>query len=98
VGCRDVSAPDGYPRIVESPTLQAAEKGDRVTMPCVAVGSPQPNISWVKDFVPISHTDSRITILSSGKKDSAVSRPVSQSVSQSVSPSVSQSVNRWACE
>jgi len=59
-------APAGYPRIVESPSLKAVEKGRGTVMMCEATGNPEPVISWLKDSVPVDMTDQRLQILPSG--------------------------------
>lgn len=59
-------APTGYPRIVESPSLKAVEKGRGTVMICEASGNPEPVISWLKDMVPVDMTDQRLQILPSG--------------------------------
>jgi len=59
-------APDGYPRIEESPTLKAVEKGRGTVMICSGTGNPQPVISWLKDSVPVDTSDQRLQILPSG--------------------------------
>ena len=60
------AAPAGYPRIVESPSLKAVEKGRGTVMICDATGNPEPVISWLKDSVPVDMTDPRLQILPSG--------------------------------
>jgi len=60
------AAPAGYPRIMESPSLKAVEKGRGTVMICSAAGSPEPVVSWLKDSVPVDMTDPRLEILPSG--------------------------------
>ena len=59
--------PEGYPRIVESPTLKAVEKDRNTVMLCSATGDPEPEIHWLKDYVPVDLADSRFKILPTGK-------------------------------
>jgi len=58
--------PAGFPRIVESPTLKAVEKGRATVMLCSASGNPVPTVSWYKDLVPVDLTDPRLHILHTG--------------------------------
>jgi len=62
-----VSAPAGYPRIVESPTLKAVEKDRNTVMLCSASGNPEPTITWLKDYVPVDTTDPRLKVLPTGE-------------------------------
>jgi len=59
--------PAGFPRIVESPTLKAVEKGRATVMMCSATGNPVPRVSWYKDLVPVDVNDPRLHILPTGK-------------------------------
>ena len=59
--------PDGYPRIVLSPTLKAVEKDRNTVMLCNATGNPPPDFSWLKDYVPVDLTDTRFKLLPTGK-------------------------------
>jgi len=61
------AVPAGYPRIVNNPTLKAVEKGHNTVMLCSATGDPEPTISWLKDYLPIDLTDTRFTVLPTGK-------------------------------
>ena len=63
------AVPAGYPRIVESPTLKAAEKDRNTVMLCSATGDPAPTISWLKDYVPVDLADTRFKVLPTGKSD-----------------------------
>ena len=63
----DVSAPSGYPRIVEGPTLKAVEKDRNTVMICSATGNPEPTITWLKDFIPVDLSDPRIKLLHTGE-------------------------------
>jgi len=64
--CSACAAPAGYPRITDSPSLKAVEKGRGTVMICGADGSPEPVVSWLKDSVPVDMTDPRLQILPSG--------------------------------
>ena len=61
------TAPAGYPRIVESPTLKAVEKDRNAVMLCSATGNPDPTITWLKDYIPVDTTDPRLKVLATGK-------------------------------
>ena len=52
--------------ISESPTLKAVEKDRNTVMVCTADGNPDPNIMWLKDFIPVDLTDPRLKLLPSG--------------------------------
>jgi len=58
--------PAGYPKIIESPSLKAVEKGRGTAMICGATGNPEPVISWLKDSVPVDMTDQRLEIRPTG--------------------------------
>lgn len=58
--------PSGYPRILENPTLKAVEKDRNMVMLCDATGSPETEIMWLKDFIPVDLTDPRLKLLSTG--------------------------------
>jgi len=69
--CNDTIAaaavvPDGYPDITENPTWKTVQKNSEATLTCSAAGDPVPTISWLKNFVPLNMSDSRISVLSSG--------------------------------
>ena len=64
--CEYISVPYGFPRIVESPTLKAVEKGRNTVMVCSATGDPEPSITWLKDFIPVDTSDPRLQILTTG--------------------------------
>lgn len=64
-----VAVPVGYPRIVESPSLKAVEKDRSTTMVCSATGSPEPTVSWMKDYIPVDVTDPRLKILPTGNRN-----------------------------
>jgi len=59
-------APSGYPRVVEPPTLKAVEKDRHTVMTCSATGVPEPDIIWLKDFIPVDMTDPRLRLLATG--------------------------------
>ncbi|XP_066269746.1 uncharacterized protein [Branchiostoma lanceolatum] len=58
--------PDGFPTITQGPQLKAVERGRPAILVCSASGDPAPDITWLKDMVPVDMTDSRIKLLSSG--------------------------------
>ena len=60
------TAPSGYPRVVEPPTLKAVEKDRHTVMTCSATGVPEPDIIWLKDFIPVDMTDPRLRLLATG--------------------------------
>ncbi len=60
------AAPTGYPEIVEDPTLKAVEKDRNTVMICSATGNPDPNIVWLKDFIPVDFNDPRLKLLPTG--------------------------------
>ena len=66
------AAPAGYPRIVESPSLKAVEKDRNTVMLCGAVGTPEPTVTWVKDYLPVDLTDPRLKVLPTGGSKSQV--------------------------
>jgi hypothetical protein len=62
-----VVVPNGYPRIVESPSLKAVEKDRSTVMVCAASGTPEPTIMWLKDFIPVDTTDPRVKLQPTGE-------------------------------
>ncbi|XP_019630216.1 PREDICTED: hemicentin-1-like [Branchiostoma belcheri] len=60
------SLPAGFPDITWQPQLKAVEKGRPTVLVCSASGDPAPDITWLKDMVPVDMTDDRIKLLSSG--------------------------------
>ncbi|XP_051044579.1 receptor-type tyrosine-protein phosphatase F isoform X13 [Phodopus roborovskii] len=60
--------PSGFPTIDMGPQLKVVEKARTATMLCAAGGTPDPEISWFKDFLPVDPTSSngRIKQLRSG--------------------------------
>ena len=57
----------GFPRIVESPTLKAVERGRATVMLCSASGNPVPRVTWLKDLRPLDLAlDSRLNLLPTG--------------------------------
>ena len=57
-----VAVPAGYPEITKSPTLRAVERGRPAQMTCEASGSPEPEINWLKDYVPVDLSDRRLSL------------------------------------
>uniref|UniRef100_A0A672L1X2 protein-tyrosine-phosphatase n=1 Tax=Sinocyclocheilus grahami TaxID=75366 RepID=A0A672L1X2_SINGR len=59
--------PTGFPSIDMGPQLKVVERSRTATMLCAASGTPDPEITWFKDFLPIdTHTHGRIKQLRSG--------------------------------
>lgn len=59
--------PPGFPSIDMGPQLKVVERSRTATMLCAASGTPDPEITWFKDFLPINtHTHGRIKQLRSG--------------------------------
>lgn len=59
--------PPGFPSIDMGPQLKVVERSRTATMLCAASGTPDPEITWFKDFLPIdTHTHGRIKQLRSG--------------------------------
>ncbi|XP_036925547.1 receptor-type tyrosine-protein phosphatase F isoform X7 [Sturnira hondurensis] len=60
--------PLGFPSIDMGPQLKVVEKARTATMLCAAGGTPDPEISWFKDFLPVdpSTSNGRIKQLRSG--------------------------------
>ncbi|XP_040612759.1 receptor-type tyrosine-protein phosphatase F isoform X17 [Mesocricetus auratus] len=60
--------PSGFPTIDMGPQLKVVEKARTATMLCAAGGTPDPEISWFKDFLPVDPTlsNGRIKQLRSG--------------------------------
>ena len=47
--------------------LKAVELGRPAQMQCEATGTPEPEINWLKDYIPVELTDPRLSLLDSGK-------------------------------
>ncbi|CAK9817641.1 Tyrosine-protein phosphatase Lar [Anthophora quadrimaculata] len=58
--------PSGFPLISQAPPTKVVEVGHNAVLPCTAVGSPPPIVSWVRDMLPIDTTNPRYTVLDSG--------------------------------
>ncbi|KAM7387988.1 hypothetical protein PAMP_024192 [Pampus punctatissimus] len=60
--------PAGFPNIDMGPQLKVVERTRTATMLCAASGTPDPEITWYKDFLPIdpSASNGRIKQLRSG--------------------------------
>ncbi|KAL0966555.1 hypothetical protein UPYG_G00296690 [Umbra pygmaea] len=60
--------PHGFPNIDMGPQLKVVERTRTATMLCAASGNPDPEISWLKDFLPvdINSSNGRIKQLRSG--------------------------------
>ncbi|XP_077060929.1 protein tyrosine phosphatase receptor type Db isoform X11 [Siphateles boraxobius] len=64
---REDQLPAGFPNIDMGPQLKVVERSRTATMLCAASGTPDPEITWFKDFLPIdTHTHGRIKQLRSG--------------------------------
>ncbi|XP_073699239.1 protein tyrosine phosphatase receptor type Db [Garra rufa] len=64
---REDQLPAGFPSIDMGPQLKVVERSRTATMLCAASGTPDPEITWFKDFLPIdTHTHGRIKQLRSG--------------------------------
>ncbi|XP_039547973.1 protein tyrosine phosphatase receptor type Db isoform X8 [Pimephales promelas] len=64
---REDQLPTGFPNIDMGPQLKVVERSRTATMLCAASGTPDPEITWFKDFLPIdTHTHGRIKQLRSG--------------------------------
>ncbi|XP_024908963.1 receptor-type tyrosine-protein phosphatase S isoform X6 [Cynoglossus semilaevis] len=50
---REDLLPSGFPNIDMGPQLKVVERTRTATMLCAASGSPDPEITWYKDFLPI---------------------------------------------
>ncbi|KAG1956638.1 protein tyrosine phosphatase, receptor type, D [Pimephales promelas] len=63
---REDQLPTGFPNIDMGPQLKVVERSRTATMLCAASGTPDPEITWFKDFLPIdTHTHGRIKQLRS---------------------------------
>ncbi|TRY66252.1 hypothetical protein DNTS_006735 [Danionella cerebrum] len=64
---REDQLPAGFPSIDMGPQLKVVERSRTATMLCAASGTPDPEITWFKDFLPIdTNTHGRIKQLRSG--------------------------------
>ncbi|KAI5087776.1 protein tyrosine phosphatase, receptor type, D isoform X17 [Silurus meridionalis] len=64
---REDQLPPGFPSIDMGPQLKVVERSRTATMLCAASGTPDPEITWFKDFLPIdTQTHGRIKQLRSG--------------------------------
>nr|XP_055061532.1 protein tyrosine phosphatase receptor type Db isoform X6 [Misgurnus anguillicaudatus] len=63
---REDQLPSGFPAIDMGPQLKVVERSRTATMLCAASGTPDPEITWFKDFLPIdTHIHGRIKQLRS---------------------------------
>ncbi|XP_076353516.1 tyrosine-protein phosphatase Lar-like isoform X3 [Tachypleus tridentatus] len=58
--------PLGFPKFTVEPSLQGVERGRDALLPCQATGTPQPDIFWLKDFVPVKLDDPRLQLIHGG--------------------------------
>ncbi|XP_031415689.1 protein tyrosine phosphatase receptor type Db isoform X7 [Clupea harengus] len=65
---REDQLPQGFPSIDMGPQLKVVERSRTATMLCAASGTPDPEITWFKDFLPVdtSNNNGRIKQLRSG--------------------------------
>ncbi|KAG5285347.1 hypothetical protein AALO_G00002390 [Alosa alosa] len=65
---REDQLPPGFPSIDMGPQLKVVERSRTATMLCAASGTPDPEITWFKDFLPVdtSNNNGRIKQLRSG--------------------------------
>lgn len=65
---REDQLPQGFPSIDMGPQLKVVERSRTATMLCAASGTPDPEITWFKDFLPVDTTNNngRIKQLRSG--------------------------------
>ncbi|XP_028833284.1 receptor-type tyrosine-protein phosphatase delta-like isoform X11 [Denticeps clupeoides] len=65
---REDQLPPGFPSIDMGPQLKVVERSRTATMLCAASGSPDPDITWFKDFLPVntSSNNGRVKQLRSG--------------------------------
>lgn len=61
--------PHGFPTIDMGPQLKVVERTRTATMLCAASGNPDPEIHWLKDFLPVDlgGSNGRIKQLRSGR-------------------------------
>lgn len=66
--CSEEQIPHGFPSIDMGPQLKVVERTRTATMLCAASGNPDPEIFWLKDFLPvdIESSSGRIKQLRSG--------------------------------
>ncbi|XP_041942518.1 receptor-type tyrosine-protein phosphatase S-like isoform X11 [Alosa sapidissima] len=64
---REDQLPPGFPSIDMGPQLKVVERSRTATMLCAASGTPDPEITWFKDFLPVdtSNNNGRIKQLRS---------------------------------
>ncbi|XP_031415687.1 protein tyrosine phosphatase receptor type Db isoform X5 [Clupea harengus] len=64
---REDQLPQGFPSIDMGPQLKVVERSRTATMLCAASGTPDPEITWFKDFLPVdtSNNNGRIKQLRS---------------------------------
>ncbi|XP_068509637.1 receptor-type tyrosine-protein phosphatase S isoform X10 [Syngnathus scovelli] len=56
---REDLLPFGFPSIDMGPQLKVVERTRTATMLCAASGTPDPEVSWFKDFLPVEPSTSR---------------------------------------
>jgi len=56
--------PHGFPSISQNQQTKVVELGHTAVLPCEATGDPKPNITWLRDLVPIDLANQpRFTVL-----------------------------------
>lgn len=55
--------PDGFPQISQPSGTKVVEMGHTALLHCTVAGSPNPQVSWVRDMLPVDTSNGRYTIL-----------------------------------
>nr|CAD7398702.1 unnamed protein product [Timema poppensis] len=59
--------PDGFPQITQAPSTKVVEIGHNTVLLCSAIGTPSPEITWVRDMMPVNTGDNhRYRVMDSG--------------------------------
>ena len=58
----DLPFPPALPQVVELVPPGPLEEGEDLVSTCSVSGTPPPEITWLKDGVPLSNNQSRVTI------------------------------------
>ena len=62
----DEDVPKGFPTFSLQPNMQGVEKGRTALIPCRVTGDPEPNITWLKDMMPIDMSKPRYSMYQGG--------------------------------